>query len=74
MGDDEQEPEISTAGASPGPLPPSSPSHSLTLSPAHILFEEPHLLVVNKPAPLLTQAPPGVPSLEALAKAYIKAK
>jgi len=39
-----------------------------------ILFEDHHLLVVNKPAPLLAQAPPGVPSLEAMAKAYIKAK
>src|SRR6266853_2711649 len=37
-----------------------------------ILYEDYHVLVVNKPAPLLTQAPPGVPSLEALAKAYIK--
>jgi 23S rRNA pseudouridine1911/1915/1917 synthase len=44
------------------------------LSPSQILFEDPHLLVLNKPAPLLTQAPAGVPSLEALAKAYIKAK
>jgi 23S rRNA pseudouridine1911/1915/1917 synthase len=39
-----------------------------------ILFEDHHLLVVNKPAPLLTQAPEGVPSLEAMAKAYIKVK
>jgi 23S rRNA pseudouridine1911/1915/1917 synthase len=31
-------------------------------------------LIVNKPAPLLTQGPPAVPSLEGLAKAYIKAK
>jgi 23S rRNA pseudouridine1911/1915/1917 synthase len=37
-----------------------------------VLFEDHHLLVVNKPAPLLTQAPPGVPSLEAAVKAYIK--
>jgi len=43
------------------------------ITPSRILFEDPHLLVVNKPAPLLTQAPAGVPSLEALAKAYIKA-
>lgn len=40
----------------------------------HVLYEDHHLLVVNKPAPLLTQAPPGVPSLEAAAKAYIKEK
>jgi 23S rRNA pseudouridine1911/1915/1917 synthase len=39
-----------------------------------ILFEDHHLLVLNKPAPLLTQAPEGVPSLEAWAKAYIKEK
>src|SRR5436190_4068237 len=44
------------------------------LAPSHILFDDPHLLVVNKPAPLLTQAPEGIPSLEALAKAYIKEK
>ncbi len=39
-----------------------------------VLFEDSHLLVLNKPAPLLTQAPPGIPNLEAFAKAYIKAK
>ena len=39
-----------------------------------VLFEDPHLLAVSKPAPLMTQAPAGVPSLEALAKAYIKEK
>jgi 23S rRNA pseudouridine1911/1915/1917 synthase len=38
------------------------------------LYEDHHLLAVNKPAPLLTQAPPGVPSLEAMAKAYLKEK
>src|SRR5262249_20039345 len=51
----------------------STPTEAASL-PAHILYEDHHLLVVNKPAPLLTQAPPGVPSLEAAAKAYIKAK
>lgn len=44
------------------------------LAPESILFEDAHLLVVNKPAPLLTQAPPDIPSLEAMAKAYIKVK
>jgi 23S rRNA pseudouridine1911/1915/1917 synthase len=39
-----------------------------------ILYEDHHLLVVNKPAPLLTQAPSHIPSLEAMAKAYIKEK
>jgi 23S rRNA pseudouridine1911/1915/1917 synthase len=48
---------------------PSGPAPSL-----QVLFEDHHLLIVNKPAPLLTQAPPAVPSLEAAAKAYIKAK
>jgi 23S rRNA pseudouridine1911/1915/1917 synthase len=40
-----------------------------------ILFEDNHCLAVAKPAPLLTQGvPPGVPTLEAMAKAYLKAK
>jgi 23S rRNA pseudouridine1911/1915/1917 synthase len=43
-------------------------------SPRPLLFEDHHLLIVNKPAPLLTQAPPGVPNLEIMAKAYIKTK
>ncbi|MBY0458660.1 MAG: RluA family pseudouridine synthase [Gemmataceae bacterium] len=42
--------------------------------PVHVLYEDHHLVVVNKPAPLLTQAPAGVPNLEALVKAYIKEK
>ena len=37
-----------------------------------VLHEDPHLIAVNKPAPLLTQAPPGVPNLEALVKDYLK--
>jgi 23S rRNA pseudouridine1911/1915/1917 synthase len=45
-----------------------------TLDPSCILYEDHHLLIVNKPAPLLTQAPPELPSLESLVKAYIKAK
>lgn len=47
---------------------------STSLDPARILFEDHHLLVVNKPAPLLTQAPPHLPSLEAMVKGYIKEK
>ncbi|MBX9585463.1 MAG: RluA family pseudouridine synthase [Gemmataceae bacterium] len=39
-----------------------------------VLHEDIYLLAVNKPAPLLTQAPPGVPSLEGLVKAYLKTK
>src|SRR5262252_7095406 len=37
-----------------------------------ILFEDNHCLAVAKPAALLTQGPPGVPSLEAQVKAYLK--
>jgi len=44
------------------------------LSASAILFEDPHLIAVNKFAPLLTQAPPGVPSLESMVKGYIKTK
>ncbi len=41
--------------------------------PLQILFEDNHCLAVNKPAPLLTQGvPPGIPTLEAMVKAYIK--
>ena len=39
-----------------------------------ILFEDHHLIAVNKPAPLLTQAPEGIPSLEAMVKEHIKEK
>ena len=39
-----------------------------------VLFEDNHCLVVNKPAPMLTQAPAGVPSLEAMAKDYLRTK
>lgn len=46
----------------------------MTLDPACILFEDNHVLAVNKPAPMLTQAPPQVPSLEALVREYIKTK
>jgi len=34
-----------------------------------IVYEDDEILVVNKPAGLLTQAPPGIPSLEALVRA-----
>jgi 23S rRNA pseudouridine1911/1915/1917 synthase len=37
-----------------------------------ILFEDNHCLAVAKPAGLLTQAPPAVPSLEAQVKAYLR--
>jgi 23S rRNA pseudouridine1911/1915/1917 synthase len=41
----------------------------------HILFEDNHCIAVAKPAGLLTQGvPPGIPTLEAQVKAYIKDK
>jgi 23S rRNA pseudouridine1911/1915/1917 synthase len=40
----------------------------------NILFEDYHCIVVNKPAPLLTQAPPGIDSLESQVKEYIREK
>jgi 23S rRNA pseudouridine1911/1915/1917 synthase len=40
----------------------------------HVLFEDHHLIAVSKPAGVMTQAPAGVPSLEAEVKAYIKEK
>jgi 23S rRNA pseudouridine1911/1915/1917 synthase len=45
------------------------------MSDVVILFEDNHCLAVAKPAPLLTQGvPPGIPTLEAMAKTYLKAK
>ncbi|HTU91114.1 MAG TPA: RluA family pseudouridine synthase [Gemmataceae bacterium] len=44
-----------------------------SLDPKTILFEDNHCLAVAKPAPLLTQGvPPGIPTLEAMVKAYLK--
>src|SRR2546421_5673282 len=41
--------------------------------PLHILFEDNHLLALDKPPALLTQGvPPGIPTLEASVKAYLK--
>lgn len=40
--------------------------------PLVVLFEDNHCLAAAKPAGLPTQAPPGVPSLEAMVKAYWK--
>ena len=38
-----------------------------------ILYEDNHCLAVAKPAPLLTQGvPPGIPTLEAMVKKYLK--
>jgi 23S rRNA pseudouridine1911/1915/1917 synthase len=62
------EPAESTDGAVTSDATAPAPS------PLQVLYEDHHLLIVNKPAPLLTQAPAGVPSLESQAKAYIKTK
>ncbi|MBN9119533.1 MAG: RluA family pseudouridine synthase [Planctomycetes bacterium] len=62
------------AGTGDATAPSPSPVHPPSPLPLQVLYEDHHLLIVNKPAPLLTQAPPGVPSLESVAKAYIKAK
>src|SRR5262245_19734865 len=40
--------------------------------PPEIVLEDGPLLAVNKPAGLATQAPPGIPSLEASVKAWLK--
>jgi 23S rRNA pseudouridine1911/1915/1917 synthase len=41
--------------------------------PLVILYEDNHCLAAAKPAPLLTQGvPPGIPTLEAMVKAYLK--
>ncbi len=45
------------------------------MSDLTILFEDNHCLAVAKPAPLLTQGvPPGIPTLESMAKDYLKEK
>jgi 23S rRNA pseudouridine1911/1915/1917 synthase len=46
---------------------------SIVTHPLHILFEDNHVLAVCKPAALLTQGvPAGIPTLEAMVKAYLK--
>jgi 23S rRNA pseudouridine1911/1915/1917 synthase len=41
--------------------------------PLTVLYEDNHCLAVAKPVPLLTQGvPPGIPTLEVMAKAYLK--
>jgi 23S rRNA pseudouridine1911/1915/1917 synthase len=44
----------------------------LANSPPDLLYEEGPCLVVNKPSGLLTQAPPGVDSIEMRIKAFLK--
>ena len=75
MSDEPKKPAETNASDAGDARPPTAQHSALgTQHSAPILFEDHHLLVLNKPAPLLTQAPPGVPSLEGLAKAYIKEK
>src|SRR5262249_31928174 len=69
---DPETPPASQPGSEPVPATSSTAPSPLTTD--HILFEDHHLLVVNKPAPLLTQAPPGAPSLGAMAKAHLNQK
>src|SRR5437588_10400184 len=38
----------------------------------NVLYEDNHCLALAKPAGLPTQAPPGLPSLEALARDYLR--
>jgi 23S rRNA pseudouridine1911/1915/1917 synthase len=60
------------AANEPGPGVPATDDGRLT--PDLLLYDDAAVLAVNKPAPLLTQAPPGVPSLEARVKAFLKAR
>lgn len=69
------EPQESHPSTTPQPHHPTTPPpHNLHPTTFQILYEDFHLIVVNKPAPLLTQAPPEIPSLEGMVKAYIKEK
>src|SRR5436190_1642996 len=56
------------------PAEPPPPAVHPPLPASHILYEDIYLIAANKPAPLLTQAPPFIPSLEGMVKAYLKAK
>ena len=47
---------------------------SVPTPPLEILYEAGPCLVVNKPAGVLTQAPPGIDSLEVRVKAFYKAR
>ncbi len=59
----------------PEPLLPVAPAAvPAQLASDCILHEDFHLIALNKPSPLLTQAPRHLPSLEALVRDYIKVK
>ena len=55
-------------------IPRLTQYHPVMLEPSRVLFEDHHLIVVNKPAGLLTQAPASVPSLEAMVKESIRVR
>src|SRR5215468_1636250 len=42
------------------------------MSSLRVLFEDNHCLAVNKPAGLMTQGVPGIPTMEAVVRDYIK--
>lgn len=60
--------DADTPAPDSGPEPVESPP----LRNDQVLHDDYHIIAVNKPAPLLTQAPAEFPSLEAMVKAYIK--
>jgi 23S rRNA pseudouridine1911/1915/1917 synthase len=72
--DKPRDPNEQAADATPLAAHSELPTAHCPLPTLNCLYEDHHLLIANKPAPLLTQGPPGVPSLEAMAKAYIKEK
>ena len=51
---------------------PSAETHSSP--PIDFLYDQGPVLVVNKPSGLLTQAPPGIDSMELRLKRYLKQK
>lgn len=51
-----------------------TPHDIVTVSPVEILYEVGPCLVVNKPAGVLTQAPPGIDSLESRIKQFLKVR
>lgn len=56
--------------SAPEPASSDWPNDPTSGPPASVLYFQDECLVVNKPAGLLTQAPPGIPSLEAQARRF----
>jgi 23S rRNA pseudouridine1911/1915/1917 synthase len=70
---DEERPEKEDGVGTPHPGASQDVSSFILHPSSFILFEDNHCLAVAKPAALLTQGvPPGIPTLESLAKAYLK--